>query len=459
MAPVSTLQGEGGLEFLVEITIGSTTQRIAFFGINTPSGHHLAELLSISGMENRIGVIPGSIRPQQVTLKIDDSSRRWSILKASNAFIGAAVEIKWGDPSVGISDFERIAGGRVSGWSRGKVTLDLQVEGDSAAALDSPFPWIADKTTYPNIPGEPEPALVPIAYGDFDSSGGTVPAVLVGNLLPPSTEPVELYVSDRAGDELWRVNPLDPGDESGDFGLVGDFPFPQAVYRPDGIAFNSDGDLYCIEGAGDRLYLINVADPSDTSGDYGLVGDFGSGSNAGAIVVSPGGAVYVIRSSGRLWLVNPLDPSDESGDFGLVGTVSGGSGGASFSPAGDLYTISANNLYRVNVDNPSDTTDGYGLVGTFGAGIPNAQSLAIDPDGKFYVTAFDGTTSILVRINPDDPSDTSGDFGTVGSFPANLQQPSGMTFRGPHHNEWIASIGTATPTSAWYTDRSTGRAC
>ena len=33
-----------------------------------------------------------------------------------------------------------------------------------------------------------------------------------------------LYVTDNTGDELWRINPANPSDDSGDFGLLGAFP-------------------------------------------------------------------------------------------------------------------------------------------------------------------------------------------------------------------------------------------
>ena len=460
MAVVSTLEGAGGLEFLVEVTIGGTVERIAFFGISTPNGHYLSELISITGIENRIGVIPGSMRPQQLTLKIDDSSRRWSELKAANAFIGAAVEIKWGDPSVGISDFERIAGGRVSGWSRGKVTVDLQVEGDSAAQLDSPFPWIADQTEYPNIPDGRQPALVPIAYGDFDTDGGTVPAVRIGNLL--ATTPVELYLVDNSGNELWRINPSDPDDTSGDFGEVGDLP--ATLTTPDALAFDENGDLLCLDSSGDELWRINLDTPSDETGDYGLVGDLPSGlTQPNGIAVSPAGDVYVVNvgsgSVSELWKINPADPTDDTGDFGEVGrlpVLAGNARGLSFNPAGELYLITIGTLWLVNPDDPGDETGDYGQIGLLPAVVTTAYALAFDPSGNAYVTSVGSGGGQLVRINPENPTDTSGDFGLVGSFQSGLLQPYGMAFSGPHTNEWIASIGTATPASAWYTDRSTG---
>ena len=458
MAVVSTLEGAGGLEFLVEITIGGTVERIAFFGISTPNGHYLSELISITGIENRIGVIPGSMRPQQLTLKIDDSSRRWSELKAANAFIGAAVEIKWGDPSVGISDFERIAGGRVSGWSRGKVTVDLQVEGDSAAQLDSPFPWIADQTEYPNIPDGRQPALAPIAYGDFDTPGGTVPAVRIGNLL--ATIPTELYVLDNTGDELWRINPSDPDDVTGDFGLVGDLP--AGLTTPAGAAFDGNGDLIVYDSGGREIWRINTDDPSDETGIYGLVGIPPNGFEG--IAISPNGDLYGIKagSSGTedLWRVNLADPADETGVYGLVGStplVSGAPRGLGFNPDGDLYMVtSARVIFRINPDDPSDISGDFGQIGTLPSDATAPYALAFDPDGNAYTSRDSGSTESLILFNIDDPSDETGDFGLVGDFPMSLSQPFGMAFSGPHTNEWIASIGTATPLSAWYTDRSTG---
>ena len=169
------------LEFLVDITLRGDVQRVAFFGIVTPDGYYRPELLSVHGIENRIGVLPGSVRPQQFALTLDDSARRWSEIKFEGPLIGGQVEVVWGDPSIGHADFDRIAGGKITSWSRGEATMQLKVEDDASAVLDSPFPWRADPTLFPSQPAQEEASLVPVVYGEVDSGTGAVPCVRIAN--------------------------------------------------------------------------------------------------------------------------------------------------------------------------------------------------------------------------------------------------------------------------------------
>ena len=169
------------LEFLVDITLRGDVHRLAFFGITTPDGYYRPELLALRGIENRIGVLPGSIRPQSFTLSLDDSSRRWSEIKFEMPVIGGQVDVRWGDPDVGYSDFEPIASGKITGWSRGEATMEFSVEDDSSAVLDSPFPWRADSSLFPNQPAGTEAQLVPVVYGEVDSDTGAVPCVRIAN--------------------------------------------------------------------------------------------------------------------------------------------------------------------------------------------------------------------------------------------------------------------------------------
>lgn len=44
-----------------------------------------------------------------------------------------------------------------------------------------------------------------------------------------------MFCVDNTGDELWRINPADPGDVSGDYGLVG--ALPSGLTGPLGLVF------------------------------------------------------------------------------------------------------------------------------------------------------------------------------------------------------------------------------
>ena len=111
-----------------------------------------------------------------------------------------------------------------------------------------------------------------------------------------------LYVVDNTGDELWRINPDDPDDESGDFGEVGTLPV--RLDHPVRYDLTRRARSTWLTTMADELWLINLANPSDETGGFGLVGEFPTG------VASPNG----------------LASFDASGDVALAGAVVGGAG-------------------------------------------------------------------------------------------------------------------------------------
>ena len=73
-----------------------------------------------------------------------------------------------------------------------------------------------------------------------------------------------------------------------------------------------------------------------------------------------------------------------------------------------LYVVdlTGDELWRINPDNPSDTAGDFGEVGGFPSGIsPLAQAMTSHA-GSLYVT--DDSDNELWRINPDNPSDDGG---------------------------------------------------
>ena len=129
------------------------------------------------------------------------------------------------------------------------------------------------------------------------------------------------------GDELWRINPDNPGDEtSGVYGLVGVFPI-RADDSPTSLGvwrrpLARRGQLVVTSyGASTRTTL------SDTSGVYGLVGTFPSE------LTSPSGHLDTAMAAGS-WSILQVtssgastrhNPGDTSGVYGLVGTLPAGS--------------------------------------------------------------------------------------------------------------------------------------
>ena len=214
----------------------------------------------------------------------------------------------------------------------------------------------------------------------------SVTGALVGNLPAGLTTPSGIafgdgrwLVVDDSGNELFRINPDDPSDTSGDFGEVGNLP--AGLFAPRGIAFG-DGRWLVVDNTGDELFRINPDDPSDTSGDFGEVGDLPTG------LTSPGGIAY---GDGR-WLV-----VDNTGD----------------------------ELFRINPDDPSDTSGVFGLIGDLPAGLGSSHGITFG-DGRWLVVDNDGDE--LWRINPDDPSDETGDFGLVGVLPTGFTTPVGIGY-------------------------------
>ena len=83
-------------------------------------------------------------------------------------------------------------------------------------------------------------------------------------------------VVDTDGDDLWRINPDNPGDTSGVYGRVGNLR--SALGAPRGIGYGDDRWLV-VDAAGDDLWRINPDNPGDISGDYGEVGNLPSGAD------------------------------------------------------------------------------------------------------------------------------------------------------------------------------------
>ena len=237
----------------------------------------------------------------------------------------------------------------------------------------------------------------------------------------------DLWVIDSSGDDLWRIDPLNPGRVTGGYGRVG--AFPSGLTTPTDI-ISYDGDLWVIDDSGDELWRINPDDPSDTSGVYGEVGSFAAALSSPQGLAFLDGDFWVAATSGgdELWRINSADPGDTSGVYGNQGNFTSG---LQFplsltSHDGDLWATdnTGDQLYRINPANPADVSGVYGLVGSLAAGVSTPTGLT-SYDGDLWVT--DTTGEELFRINPANPADVSGVYGLVGIFPAGLDNPSGIT--------------------------------
>ena len=73
-----------------------------------------------------------------------------------------------------------------------------------------------------------------------------------------------LYVTDNDGDDFWLINVADPSDETGDFGRSRRASVT-GLFSPSGMTSHAGG-LYVADATGDELWRINPADPDDEAG-------------------------------------------------------------------------------------------------------------------------------------------------------------------------------------------------
>ena len=279
----------------------------------------------------------------------------------------------------------------------------------------------------PDVDYGPEISSLEITGGFSASISPTLNGSATATSADEPFEGAQWLVVESSDSDIWRINPDDPDDETGDFGLVGSFP--SGLVQPTGIGYG-DGKWLAIDNDGDELWRINIDDPDDETGDFGLVGALPSGLAGGQGIAYGDGKWLAIDNAGdELWRISPDDPDDETGDFGLVGTFPSGL----ISPTGIAYgngiwlvlDNSGDELWRINPDDPDDETGDFGLVGALQTGFTFPQGIAYG-DGKWLVV--DSGNNNVWHINPSDPDDISGDFGLLGSFPADATNVRGIGY-------------------------------
>ena len=178
----------------------------------------------------------------------------------------------------------------------------------------------------------------------------------------------ELYISDDTN----RVFLLDP------LGGVSVFIDETAgLSNPNAIAFDSADSLYVVSSGG----FVSRFFP-DGSFDKLLADGL---SNPESVVVDELlGVLYVSDVEGRIWQIemNPALPSLSPGIL-FADTEAFTEGGLSRDSSGNLYlsAYSEGSVYRITPD---------GSVSEIATGIGQARGSTIGPDGKLYVTSYDG---------------------------------------------------------------------
>ena len=236
-------------------------------------------------------------------------------------------------------------------------------------------------------------------------------------MIAPSAE---LYVVNRREPSLYKVNRFNPSDTSGEFGKIGNL-FGEAGL-PRSIAFHNQ-KLYT---AAIGFSQIDIDNPSNTSGEFGpkLLGII-----SGEIIrglTDHKGILYAITVSKKLFALNPNNLSDTSGNYGNKGSVtSEGLPDFLVSHKDELYYGDTNSkLFRVNPDNPSDVSGRFGLVDNYPTGLTGVIGAASINENLYFVR---DDPEQLWKINIDQLSDISGSFGLIGNLLSELNNPSGAT--------------------------------
>ena len=263
----------------------------------------------------------------------------------------------------------------------------------------------------------------------------------------------DVWVSNAAGDDLWRVNTEAPDSTTSPYGDQGSFP--SGLTRSEGIEMVSSTEVLIVDSDSDSLWSVNPADPDDTTGDYGEVGDLVT------TLVAPKGLAR--DSAGDLWVtedppsggdnlykINPADPDDTTGDYGLVGEMPSGitqTRAAAFAPDGTFYVVDTwdDQIWVVDTDDPDGS--GSSLHCTV-SGISSMGGMAIDSHGDAWVSNTNWQWDELWRLDLDDCSRSDDGYGDQGSFNSSLTGPASLSMIENADGEWSATrsllVGTAT---------------
>ena len=239
---------------------------------------------------------------------------------------------------------------------------------------------------------------------------------------------------------LWMINPENPSDVSGGFGLVGAMTTRTGLVR---CATFYNGELIAgvatSRGAVLEWYRINKDDPDDASGNYGRITTASGLISAESSVdmCTVGNYVYVsgqnsTYSSSRN--IRRFDPANGyvSSNTGRTTRTFQDRNRQGIGPIAaynsDILGIHTgdSSLYRINPTDPDSTAGNYGRIGRLPISSPNvrnALTATYDPAKGLYVLY---TNRVIWLINPENPSDLSGDYGLVGSIPSTLTRPRAL---------------------------------
>ena len=189
-------------------------------------------------------------------------------------------------------------------------------------------------------------------------SSSTVVGSLISGLNPTSivSHSSSLYLASTKTKSLYLINSTDPDDTSGSYGLIG--KFPSGVIP---ISMASDGtNIYLIDSKFNRLYTVNTTTPSSST-----YVDIPSNISALSIAFHSSNCYIGTHRDKSLYLINPSNPSDTSGSYGLIGKFPSGTVPMALGSDGtDLFMADSrlDRLYEVDTTTPSSSTYSGDLI-------------------------------------------------------------------------------------------------
>jgi uncharacterized protein (TIGR03437 family) len=205
---------------------------------------------------------------------------------------------------------------------------------------------------------------------------------------------------------------------------------------PDGIAFDSSGNLYIADSANQVIRKISngtISTVAGTSGSGGYSGDGKAATSAqllapSGVAVDSSGNIYIadtgnhvirmVSTSGTISTIAGTNTGGYAGDGGpAISAELDFPGSVAVDGAGNIYVAdSANNVIREIIGGNISTILGNGVAATF---LSDPETIVLDGKGNLYICEGDGlhvvkfvlATATATVIAGDGNLGFSGDFG------------------------------------------------